>query len=100
MSDESKLSRTLVGRVVSDKMDKTITVLIERRIKHPLYGKYVTRTSKLHAHDEDNAPGRGFGSGGRIASHFQEQVMAAGGSRRAAPRLNWLPVGISRQIER
>lgn len=54
MSDESKLSRTLVGRVVSDKMDKTITVAIERRIKHPLYGKYVTRTSKLHAHDEDN----------------------------------------------
>ncbi|HMM45499.1 MAG TPA: 30S ribosomal protein S17 [Candidatus Macondimonas sp.] len=54
MSDESKLSRTLVGRVVSDKMDKTITVAIERRIKHPLYGKYVTRTSKLHAHDEEN----------------------------------------------
>ncbi|GMV68766.1 MAG: 30S ribosomal protein S17 [Pseudomonadota bacterium] len=55
MSDESKLNRTLVGRVVSDKMDKTITVAIERRIKHPLYGKYVTRTSKLHAHDEENA---------------------------------------------
>ena len=54
MSDESKLSRTLVGRVVSDKMDKTVTVAIERRIKHPLYGKYVTRTSKLHAHDEEN----------------------------------------------
>ena len=54
MSDESKLNRTLVGRVVSDKMDKTITVAIERRIKHPLYGKYVTRTSKLHAHDEEN----------------------------------------------
>ncbi|HXF06973.1 MAG TPA: 30S ribosomal protein S17 [Candidatus Acidoferrales bacterium] len=54
MNDESKLSRTLVGRVVSDKMDKTITVAIERRIKHPLYGKYVTRTSKLHAHDEEN----------------------------------------------
>ena len=54
MNDESKLIRTLVGRVVSDKMDKTITVAIERRIKHPLYGKYVTRTSKLHAHDEEN----------------------------------------------
>jgi small subunit ribosomal protein S17 len=40
--------------VVSDKMDKTITVAIERRVKHPLYGKYVTRTSKLHAHDEEN----------------------------------------------
>lgn len=54
MSDESKVSRTVVGRVVSDKMDKTITVSIERRIRHPLYGKYVTRTSKLHAHDEEN----------------------------------------------
>lgn len=75
MSDESKLSRTLVGRVVSDKMDKTITVLIERRIKHPLYGKYVTRTSKLHAHDEDNACQEGiwFGWSNRVpfprASH-------------------------------
>ena len=44
--------RTLVGRVVSDKMTKTVTVLVERRMKHPLYGKYVTRTKKYHAHDE------------------------------------------------
>jgi len=54
MIEDAKLNRTLVGRVVSDKMDKTITVSIERRVKHPLYGKYVTRTSKLHAHDEEN----------------------------------------------
>lgn len=54
MTEDAKLNRTLVGRVVSDKMDKTITVVIERRVKHPLYGKYVTRTSKLHAHDEEN----------------------------------------------
>jgi small subunit ribosomal protein S17 len=54
MTEDAKLNRTLVGRVVSDKMDKTITVSIERRVKHPLYGKYVTRTSKLHAHDEEN----------------------------------------------
>ncbi|MGB2941914.1 MAG: 30S ribosomal protein S17 [Candidatus Macondimonas sp.] len=54
MTEDAKLNRTLVGRVVSDKMDKTITVAIERRVKHPLYGKYVTRTSKLHAHDEEN----------------------------------------------
>ncbi|MFT3929868.1 MAG: 30S ribosomal protein S17 [Spongiibacteraceae bacterium] len=46
--------RTVTGRVVSDKMDKTITVLIERRVKHPMYGKYLTRSSKLHAHDEKN----------------------------------------------
>ncbi len=43
-----------VGRVVSDKMNKTITVLVERRVKHPLYGKVVTRSAKYHAHDENN----------------------------------------------
>lgn len=46
--------RTETGRVVSDKMDKTITVLIERKVKHPVYGKYVKRSTKLHAHDEQN----------------------------------------------
>lgn len=50
---EAKI-RTLQGRVVSDKMDKSITVLIERRVKHPIYGKYMTRSTKLHAHDETN----------------------------------------------
>ena len=45
--------RTLSGRVVSDKMAKTVTVLVERRVKHPLYGKFVTRTRKYHAHDEN-----------------------------------------------
>jgi small subunit ribosomal protein S17 len=48
------LIATLVGRVVSDKMDKTVTVLVERRVKHPIYGKVVTRSSKYHAHDESN----------------------------------------------
>ena len=47
-------TRTLQGRVVSDKMDKTVTVKIERRVKHPVYGKYITRSSKVHAHDEEN----------------------------------------------
>jgi small subunit ribosomal protein S17 len=46
--------RTVTGRVVSDKMEKTITVLVERRVKHEVYGKYITRSSKLHAHDEKN----------------------------------------------
>ena len=46
--------RTLQGRVISDKMDKSITVLIERRVKHPMYGKYMTRSTKLKAHDETN----------------------------------------------
>jgi len=46
--------QTLTGRVVSDKMDKTVTVLVERRVKHPLYGKVVTKSHKYHAHDENN----------------------------------------------
>jgi small subunit ribosomal protein S17 len=49
-----KSARTATGRVVSNKMDKTITVLVERREKHPVYGKYLTKSSKLHAHDEGN----------------------------------------------
>lgn len=51
---EQSIQRTLTGRVVSDKMDKSIVVLIERRIKHPVYGKMIRRSTKLHAHDELN----------------------------------------------
>ena len=47
-------TRVATGKVVSNKMDKTITVLLERRVKHPVYGKYITRSSKIHAHDESN----------------------------------------------
>ena len=54
MSDINSLKRTLTGSVVSDKMDKTVTVLVERRVKHPLYGKIVKRSKKYHAHDENN----------------------------------------------
>ena len=46
--------QTYIGRVVSDKMDKTVTVLVERRVKHPIYGKVVTRSSKYHCHDANN----------------------------------------------
>jgi len=53
MSQE-KRQRTETGRVTSHKMDKTITVVVERRVKHPIYGKYIRRTSKYHAHDENN----------------------------------------------
>ena len=49
-----KTARSLEGRVTSSKMNKTITVMIERRVRHPLYGKIVTRRTKLHAHDEQN----------------------------------------------
>lgn len=54
MSVKESGARTATGKVVSDKMDKTITVLIERKVKHPVYGKYMIRSSKLHAHDENN----------------------------------------------
>lgn len=53
------LRRRVQGRVVSDKMNKSITVLVERRIKHPLYGKYVRKSTKLHAHDEKDECGMG-----------------------------------------
>lgn len=51
---ESKTNRTLTGRVVSNKMDKTITVMVERRVAHPIYGKFVKQSTKVHAHDENN----------------------------------------------
>ncbi|MEM1080298.1 MAG: 30S ribosomal protein S17 [Pseudomonadota bacterium] len=54
MSTEQKIQRSQVGRVVSNKMDKTVTVRLERLVKHPLYGKYIRRSSKVHAHDETN----------------------------------------------
>jgi len=51
--------RTLVGRVISNKMDKTVIVLIERRVRHPVYGKYLVRSTKLHAHDASDSVGEG-----------------------------------------
>lgn len=54
MTAEGKISQTVTGRVASNKMDKTITVVIERMMRHPLYGKYVRRSTRLHAHDEQN----------------------------------------------
>ncbi len=59
MAEVQSSARTATGRVVSNKMDKTVTVLIERRVKHPVYGKYITRSSKIHAHDENNECGMG-----------------------------------------
>ena len=59
VEERSSNPRTVSGTVVSDKMDKTITVLIERREKHPVYGKYIRRSSKVHAHDENNECNQG-----------------------------------------
>ena len=54
MSEQQASNRTLQGRVVSNKMDKTITVLVERQVQHPIYGKFIRRSTKVHAHDENN----------------------------------------------
>jgi small subunit ribosomal protein S17 len=55
MSETSATVRMVTGRVISDRMDKSATVLVERKVKHPVYGKYIRRSTKLHIHDEDNA---------------------------------------------
>lgn len=54
MSEQESTNRTLVGLVTSDAMDKSITVSVERRVKHPVYGKFMRRSTKVHAHDETN----------------------------------------------
>lgn len=59
MSDQDKVKRSVIGRVISNKMDKSITVMVERKVKHPIYGKYVKRSTKLHAHDENNVCNEG-----------------------------------------
>ena len=56
---DAVVQRTLTGAVSSELMDKTITVVIERKIKHPVYGKYIKRSTKLHVHDENNECGKG-----------------------------------------
>lgn len=59
MSEDTSGNRTLQGRVISDKMNKSITVMIDRQVKHPLYGKFIRRSTKVHAHDEANECGIG-----------------------------------------
>jgi len=54
MSEQTKTHRTLNGQVVSNKMDKTVTVMVERKVKHPLYGKIIKRSTRIKAHDEEN----------------------------------------------
>ena len=57
--EERNLRKVRIGKVVSDKMDKSITLTVDRKVKHPLYGKFVQKTTKLMAHDENNACGIG-----------------------------------------
>jgi len=58
-AEKKALTRTLVGKVVSNKMSKTVTVVVERRVKHPVYGKYVVKSNKYHAHDATDALNEG-----------------------------------------
>jgi len=55
MSETTATARTVTGRVISNRMDKSATVMIERKVKHPVYGKYIRRSTKLHVHDAENA---------------------------------------------
>lgn len=55
MSENTESARTVTGKVISNKMDKSATVMIERKVKHPVYGKYIRRSTKLHIHDAENA---------------------------------------------
>lgn len=59
MKMATEIKRTRVGKVISNKADKSVTVLLERQVKHPLYGKYMRRSTKVHAHDENNECGEG-----------------------------------------
>jgi small subunit ribosomal protein S17 len=59
MSDSNSVERALTGKVVSNSRDKTISVLVERRVRHPIYKKYIKRSTKVHAHDENNECGLG-----------------------------------------
>ena len=79
MSTNDTVKRTVTGRVVSNKMDKTVTVLVERQVQHPLYGKYIKRSTKVHAHDEENACNEGdtvtIAEGRPISKHKSWRVV-------------------------
>ena len=80
MADVTKKTRSLAGRVVSDKMDKTATVLVERRVKHQMYGKILTRSSKIKVHDEKNEAKAGdlvTISEGRPKSKFKAWILVS-----------------------
>lgn len=87
MTEQREVSRTVVGKVVSNKMDKTIVVLVERKIKHPLYGKYIRRSSKMHAHDDKNICKVG-------------DLVKIAGSRPLSKTKHWVLVEVLEQAEK
>jgi small subunit ribosomal protein S17 len=87
MTEQKEPSRTIVGKVISNKMDKTIVVQVERKIKHPLYGKYIRRSSKMYAHDDKNVCKVG-------------DVVKIGNSRPISKTKHWVLVEIVDQAEK
>src|SRR6218665_2919977 len=85
---QKSLKRTLIGKVVSDKRQKTVTVLVERRVKHELYGKIIARSSKYHAHDEKGESklgGRGWGGKGGVVWRRGRHTGRGGPTQPPAP---------------
>ena len=93
MSEETKVARTLIGQVVSDGMDKTIAVQVERRVKHPLYRKYVRRSTKILAHPTDPAKARRVSAsrGAPTTRHGQPRASRWGATSRSANSSNDRP---------
>jgi small subunit ribosomal protein S17 len=87
MTEQKEPSRTIVGKVVSNKMDKTIVVQVDRKIKHPLYGKYIRRSSKMYAHDDKNTCKVG-------------DVVKIGNSRPISKTKHWVLVEVMEQAEK
>jgi small subunit ribosomal protein S17 len=87
MTEQNIPGRTIIGKVVSDKMDKTLVIQIERKVKHPLYGKYLTRTSKIYAHDDQNT--------GKVGD-----LVLVANSRPISKTKNWTLVKVLEQAER
>ena len=86
--NNTRTLHTVEGRVVSNKMDKTVTVLVERQVKHALYGKYIRRSTKLHAHDADNACNEGdVVRVAEMRADVQDQELARGGNRHPRGRV-------------
>lgn len=87
MSEKDKVVSTLSGTVISNKMDKTIVVLVVRKIKHPVFGKYIKRSTKIHAHDEDNVCHEG-------------DIVTIGESRPISRTKKWRLVEVVRKTEK
>ena len=85
--NKHKKLHTVEGRVVSNKMDKTMTVLVERQVKHALYGKYIRRSTRLQAHDAENLQRGRYRSRGRMRADVQDQELARGRDPRPRSRV-------------